>query len=227
VGRPLPGGDELKAAALVVAAGASQRMGTDKLWAELAGLPVLEHTLRAVAAARSIGSVVVVTRPDALARVQRLLSALSLPSEACVGGTRRQDSVRAGLELVDAPVVAVHDGARPLVAPEMIDEGVRIAAERGAAVAALPCVDTIKRANADGRVVETPNRGELWTIQTPQCFRLDLLRRAHAAITADVTDDAAMVEALGEPVWLYHGSRRNIKITTPEDLLVARALLDG
>lgn len=202
-------------------------MGADKLWAELVGQPVLARTLRAVAAARSIGCVVVVARPDTLARVQELLAGLALPAEACAGGARRQDSVRAGLELVEAPLVVVHDGARPLVDPAMIDEGVRIAADRGAAVAAIPCVDTIKRADPDGRVVDTPNRGELWTIQTPQCFRVDLLRRAHATVTADVTDDAAMVEALGEPVWLYPGSRRNLKITTPEDLLVAEALLRG
>jgi 2-C-methyl-D-erythritol 4-phosphate cytidylyltransferase len=220
----------VKAAAIVVAAGASTRMGADKLWADLGGEPVLGRTLRAITAVRSIDLVVVVTRPDCLARVEGLAGRLSTPTTTCVGGARRQDSVRAGLELVDptaCDVVAVHDGARPLVEPALFDEGVRLARDKGAAVAALPCTDTIKRAGADRRVLETPPRAELWAVQTPQCFRIELLRRAHASVTADQTDDAALVEALGEPVWLYPGSRRNIKVTTPEDLVVARALVDG
>lgn len=217
----------MPAAALVVAAGSSTRMGADKLWADLAGHPVLLHTLRALASAPSIACLVVVTRSESLDRVSSLSTCLDKPLRVCAGGPRRQDSVHAGLALIDQPIVAVHDGARPLVDPAVVDEGVRLAELHGAAIAALPCVETIKRVDQEHRVVETPARAELWSVQTPQVFRTELLRSAHAAIAADVTDDAAMVEQLGHPVRVYPGSRRNIKITTPEDLLIARALLDG
>jgi 2-C-methyl-D-erythritol 4-phosphate cytidylyltransferase len=212
----------MNATALVVAAGSSTRMGSDKLWADLGGQPVLARTLGAIRAARSIGSIVVVTRPELVERVR----GLAPDARVCVGGARRQDSVRAGLDLVDAEVVAVHDAARPLVDPSLFDEGVRLAAQHGCAVAATPVTDTVKQAR-DGFVVATLPRDNLYLIQTPQVFRTSLLREAHGSVTEDVTDDAAMVERLGHPVLLYLGSRRNLKVTTPEDLIVARALLDG
>jgi 2-C-methyl-D-erythritol 4-phosphate cytidylyltransferase len=114
-----------------------------------------------------------------------------------------------------------------LAEPAIVDEGIRLAAEHGAASAALPCIETVKRVARDGLVIDTLDRSQLWSVQTPQVFQTTLLRRAHAAITEDVTDDAAMVERLGHPVRVYQGSRRNIKITTAEDLAVAEALLRG
>jgi 2-C-methyl-D-erythritol 4-phosphate cytidylyltransferase len=216
----------VRATALVVAAGASTRMGADKLWADLGGEPVLSRTLRALASAELVDELVVVAREDSIGRVDELARTLGKRVRTCAGGQRRQDSVRAGLELVQGAIVVVHDGARPLVEPAIVDEGVRLATQHGAAIAALPCVETIKRVD-EGLVAQTLDRSQLWSVQTPQVFRTSLLRRAHATITADVTDDAAMVEQLGQPVRVYPGSRRNIKITTAEDLAIAEALLRG
>ncbi len=120
----------------------------------------------------------------------------------------------------------MHDGARLLVNP-LISEGLEAAQETGAAVPALPITDTVKSAGPDGTVERTLDRGRLWAAQTPQVFRYDLLLRAHREITADVTDDAAMLEALGLPVKLYPGSPLNIKVTSPDDLRTAEALLEG
>ena len=122
--------------------------------------------------------------------------------------------------------MAVHDGGRPLVKPGMINRGLEAARETGASVPIVPLVDTIKEVGEDGAVVRTLDRSRLWAAQTPQVFRYDLLLRAHREITADVTDDAAMVEMLGVRVKTYEGRRRNIKITTPDDLTMAEAYLE-
>lgn len=221
----------MSAAAIVLAAGRGTRMGpgSDKVFDDLAGRPVLGWTLLAFDRARAIDLIVVATRDDCLLRVGEIARAAGVvkPLLAVVGGARRQDSVAAGLAALPegVEVVSVHDAARPLVHPDEIDEGVRLARQRGAVVLGAPVVDTIKRVGADGRIVETPPRAELMAALTPQTFRLDLLRRAHAASPADATDDAALVERLGLPVHVYAGSRRNLKITTPEDLIVAAAFL--
>jgi 2-C-methyl-D-erythritol 4-phosphate cytidylyltransferase len=220
------------AAAIILAAGRGARMGAaipDKVFAGLAGRPVLAWTLLAFEQASEIAQIVVATRPDSLPRVAELARAAGIakPLAAVVGGERRQDSVAAGLDALDGSVevVSVHDAARPLVRPEEIDAGVRLARQHGAVVLAAPVVDTIKRVGPDGQILATPPRAELMAALTPQTFRIDLLRRAHAASSDDTTDDAALVERLGAPVRVYPGSRRNIKITTPEDLVVAEALL--
>jgi 2-C-methyl-D-erythritol 4-phosphate cytidylyltransferase len=199
----------------------------DKVFHMLAGTPVLLHTLRAFEAASSIHTIVIVTRPDRLNDAQTIAQQITKPTTICEGGARRQDSVTAGLEALqeDTDVVSVHDAARPFVTPAEIDQGVALAREKGGAVVGYPATDTIKRATPDGEIVDTPPRRELWQVQTPQTFQVDLLRRAHAATTDDATDDAAVVERLGARLWIYPGSRRNIKITTPEDLIVAEALL--
>ncbi len=156
-------------------------------------------------------------------------------SAVCVGGPRRQDSVRLGLEaLGECDWVLVHDGARLLVSP-LISEGLEAAQETGAAVPAVPITDTVKSAGPDGTVERTLDRGRLWAAQTPQVFRYDLLLRAHREVTADpstslragYTDDAAMLETLGLPVKLYPGSPLNIKVTNLEDLRTAEAVLEG
>jgi len=146
-------------------------------------------------------------------------------SAVCQGGPRRQDSVRLGLEaLGPCEWVLVHDGARLLI-EQVISEGLAAAREMGAAVPAVPIADTVKMVGADGTVASTVDRSRLWAAQTPQVFRYDLLLRAHREVTADVTDDAAMLEALGLPVKLYPGSPLNIKVTDPQDLRIAEALL--
>ena len=194
-------------------------MGADKLRALLRGEPVLAHTLRAFELCPAVHAIVLVG-PATLRRTPKV-------TQIVPGGARRQDSVRAGLEALDHTfdVVAVHDGARPLLSPDLIARGIVLAREHGAAVPVLPLFDTIKRVDSEGRVQETPSRAELRAAQTPQSFRLELLRRAHAASDEDATDDAQLVERLGHPVLTYPGDRRNIKITTPEDLLIAEALL--
>jgi 2-C-methyl-D-erythritol 4-phosphate cytidylyltransferase len=147
-------------------------------------------------------------------------------ARTCLGGARRQDSVRNGLfTLTGCEWIVVHDGARPLVTPEIIARGLECARKVGAAAAAVPVVDTLKAAHDDGRVIRTVPREGLWAVQTPQVFRHDVLLRAHERVRDDVTDDCAMVERTGQPVLLYEGSRLNFKVTTPEDLQIADVVL--
>ena len=223
----------MSAACVLLAAGRSARMGgADKLLAPLAGKPVLAHSLAALAACDDIAHIVVVTSPAnraAAARVARAHGGGKVRALAA-GGAERQHSVAAGLAaLPNVELVAVHDGARPLVEAADFSEGLRTARELGAAVAGAPLVDTVKRVDARERVLDTPPRAELRAVATPQVFRRDLLLRAHRAAAADgvsATDDAALVERLGEPVAVYPARRRNLKITTADDLLIAETLLN-
>lgn len=218
---------------VLLAAGRSARMGGgDKLLAALAGRPVLAHSLAALAACDEIAHVVVVAgaaNRAAVAQIARLYGGGKVRALA-TGGARRQDSVAAGLAaLPNVELIAVHDGARPLVEAEDFSEGARLAREVGAAIAGGPVADTVKRVDAAERVVETPPRAELRAAATPQVFRRALLAQAHlAAAEAGVsaTDDAALVERLGEPVVVFASRRRNLKITTADDLLLAESLLN-
>jgi 2-C-methyl-D-erythritol 4-phosphate cytidylyltransferase len=212
--------------AILVAAGSSQRMGFDKLWTELAGQYVIAYALKQLLASRLIDQVALVVaaarRPDA----ERLLDGLGGRATLCLGGERRRDSVAAGLDALGDPSwVLVHDAARPFLVAALIERGLAAARATGAAVAAVPARDTIKRV-ADGLVVETPSRAELWLVQTPQVFRGDLLRSA-LALPDDVTDEATLVERLGGQVRIFAGDDTNWKITTPADLRLAEALLGG
>ena len=218
---------------VLLAAGRSARMGGgDKLLANLAGRPVLAHSLAALAACDQIAHVVVVTgaaNRAAVAQIARTHGGGKVRALA-TGGAQRQDSVAAGLAaLPNLELIAVHDGARPLVDAEDFSEGVRLAREVGAAIAGAPVADTIKRVDAAERVIETPPRDRLRAAATPQVFRRELLERAHrAAAQAGVsaTDDAALVERLAEPVVVFPSRRRNLKITTADDLLLAESLLN-
>ena len=220
--------------AVVPAAGLSRRMdGRDKLTAELAGAPVLAHTLTALQRSESIDELVIVARGDEIAGIYDICVAYGIDKTAKVirGGDTRQASVLAGVLEVsqDARLVAVHDGARPLVRVEDIDACVAAAAKTGAAVLAVPVKDTIKE--ADGRMVrQTTDRQKLWAVQTPQVFDKDILKGAltqAAAQRLELTDDSAAVELLGIPVHIVEGHDDNIKITTPVDLIVAAGLLEG
>jgi 2-C-methyl-D-erythritol 4-phosphate cytidylyltransferase len=211
--------------AIIVAAGRSERMaGIDKLFEPVGGAPLLLHSVRAFAGSPLIDAVVVVVSEASRARVESLMG--GLPALRVVnGGARRRDSVRAGIEaLPDCDYVLVHDGARPFVTADLIESTLVAARGAGAALCAVPVTDTVKREGPGGIVAETVSRDGLWLAQTPQAFRRDLLLRAHAATNVDATDDAALVEALGEPVRLVPGSARNIKVTTPVDLALARLL---
>lgn len=202
--------------------------GDDKLWAPIEGSrPLLAYSLSAFQACAAIDRIALVVAEEAIERAQALVRQAKLAKVCAVvaGGARRQDSVRAGLDaLGPCDWVAVHDGARPLVTPELIERGLAAARETGAACCALPTPDTVKEAS-DGLVSQTLDRSRLWLAQTPQVFRRELLLRAHEHAQGEATDDAALVEALGVRVRLYPGSPRNLKVTTQDDLALVRALV--
>ena len=215
--------------AIIASAGASSRMGgLDKTLAPLRGEPLIAWTVAAFERSPHVGSVVLMVAAGNVEPVRALAAerAWTKVVDVCAGGERRQDTVRLGLDALPAcEWVMVHDGARPLVGPALIADGLAAAAATGAAVPTLPAVETVKRVAAGGRVVETLERGELVIAQTPQVFRRDLLERAHREVTGEVTDDAAMVERLGAEVRVFAGDPANMKVTTPLDLAVAEALL--
>ncbi len=211
--------------AVLVAAGRSTRMGLDKLWAQLGGRPVLTWSLDSLAASGALDGLALVVSRERVTEALRLLGRPGLPLMVVAGGERRRDSVAAGVDaLVDHDWVLVHDAARPFVDRDLILRGLDAARETGAAVAGVPVRDTIKR--VVGRdVIETLRREELWAVQTPQVFRRDLLSAALASSDEDVTDEAALVERMGNTVRVFPGEIANFKITTREDLSVARGLL--
>ena len=223
--------EELRCSAVVPAAGSSTRMGKDKLLLPLGEQPVLLHTLRALELCAYITEIVVVTREELIVPIGQLCrdAALEKVRKVIVGGATRSHSVLAGLgELSpDAELAAIHDGARPLVSQAVLEAVIRRAAECGAAAPAVPVKDTVKRAR-DGLVAATLDRAELRAVQTPQVFQTDLIKTALAralAEGAELTDDCAAVERLGIGVALTEGDYCNLKLTTPEDLAVAEALL--
>jgi 2-C-methyl-D-erythritol 4-phosphate cytidylyltransferase len=205
--------------------------GADKLFARLAGRPLLAHSLVAFQQCPAVERIVLVLSERNRREGAALVEGGAFPKveTLCLGGERRQDSVRAGLAALSGvrpdDWVVVHDGARPLVTPALIEQGLAAARETGAAVCALPAQDTVKEADEQGLVRKTLDRKRLWLVQTPQVFRYDVLREAHERARGDSTDDASLVEALGHRVRLYMGSQRNLKVTTPADLALAEALL--
>jgi 2-C-methyl-D-erythritol 4-phosphate cytidylyltransferase len=219
--------NQQKVGAIIAAAGESRRMGgIDKVLAPLGEKPALARVLHAFDSCNSIDQIVVVVNKKSLERCRQLIAeeGLSKPIEVCAGGKRRQDSVAAGLaKLKDCDWVVIHDGARPLVTKDLIRRGLEAARETGAAVAAVPVTDTIKVAGDDKIVHQTPPRQNLWAVQTPQVFRYGLISEAYKKAEDEVTDDASLVEQLGYKVKLYMGAYDNIKITTPDDLLIAEA----
>ena len=218
--------------AVIVAAGSSQRMGgQNKLLLPLAGAPVLAHTLRAFEKCAAVRDIVLVCREQDILPYTELARSYGVGKLRTVtrGGDSRTASVLAGLRAApaDAALVAVHDGARPLVSEAVITEAVCAAAEHGAAAPVVPVKDSIKRI-ADGTIAADVPRDTIAAVQTPQVFRRELLLRAledAARSGRSFTDDCAAVEAMGQAVQATHGSYENIKITTPEDILVAQALL--
>lgn len=220
----------MSVAALVLAAGRGERLGATvpKAFVLLAGRPLLVHALEALAASESLDRLLpVVSRAD-LGRCSALIDSLDgldgLMSPV-VGGAERQDSMRAGLAALpeDVEWVAVHDAARPLVLPGDVDRVVAAAREHGAAILGLPVRDTIKRVR-DGRIRETPPRAECYAAQTPQVFRVELLREAIEKAASEGfcgTDDAELVERLGVEVAVVEGDASNLKVTDSEDLKTA------
>jgi len=225
----------MKAAAIVPAAGTGSRMGLadPKQFLELAGTPMLVHTVRALQLSTLIDCIVLVVPLDHLARSRELVTRYQLDNVKVVAGGRlRQDSVRAGLDALPAEtdIVLVHDGARPFVSARIVEECLREAARCGAAMAAIPVKDTLKAVAADNTVDSTVDRRGLWQAQTPQVARKSLLVEAFAAAEQNNfagTDEASLLERIGCRVSVVAGSDKNIKITSPDDLLMAEAILGG
>ncbi|HTG43122.1 MAG TPA: 2-C-methyl-D-erythritol 4-phosphate cytidylyltransferase [Verrucomicrobiae bacterium] len=214
-------------AAIIVAAGRGTRMGPniDKLFLEVAGHPVIFHSWLRFDAADCIHEIVLVVRDGLQSAFVELANELrpSKPFRLVCGGKERQDSVWNGLSALGegVQVVAIHDGARPCVTEELISRTIAVAGETGAAVAGQPVTDTIKE-SSDGVVISQHlDRGRLWSVQTPQCFRLDVIRRALSLVREKellVTDDTAACEWIDQPVTLVEGQRPNPKVTVAEDL---------
>src|SRR5215218_7524314 len=225
---PLPPPEQV--AAVVVAAGRGERLGApEKVLLPLAGRAMLAWSLAALESAETIGPIVVVAGAHTLDAVGRLVrdEGFAKVKAIVAGAERRQDSVGAGLAALPAgiKVVVIHDGARPLAEPELFDRCAVAAAERGAAIAATPVADTLKRV-AEGAIAGTVDRTGLWAAQTPQAFRLETLRRAMAASSEEtVTDEARLCEVAGLPVSVVPASSANLKVTHAEDISVADALL--
>ena len=220
---------KLKTGAVILAAGSSERMGgTDKVFAILDGKPLLARVVEVFQACDSIDDIVIVLNQQNLEEGKRLVSeeAWSKVKDVCEGGRRRQDSVLNGLDcLGKCERVVIHDGARPLVTVELIENGMDAAEETGSAIAAVPVTDTIKMVSDDFTIQGTPPRQSLWAAQTPQVFRYDIITNAYRKLKYEVTDDARVVELIGGSVKIYPSSNDNIKITTPEDLALAEILL--
>lgn len=221
--------------ALVAAAGSSSRMGgVDKLLQPLDGVPVLARTLTALQLAAGVDEIVIAAREEDILEFSQLCRTygISKCSKVVRGGESRAHSVLlAALEASpEAELLAVQDGARPLVTPELIDRVIAAAARCSAAVPAVPVKDTVKLSRQDGAVEETLERERLRAAQTPQVFEASLLKAAlQSALEqgAPVTDDASAVERLGKTVFLVDGGEENLKITTPLDLAVAEAIVQG
>ena len=220
--------------AIIPAAGEGSRFrgAVRKQFIALDGLPILSHTLRALAASNALAAAIVVVPPgeESFGREALSLAAVELATEVVPGGRERQDSVYNGLLRAnpDTDLVLIHDGVRPFVSPGVVLATIEAAKECGAAVAAVPVTDTIKRVDADGLVIDTPAREQLWAAQTPQVFRYSLLMQAHQSVRKRgilVTDDAALLEHLGVRVKVVRGSYENLKITSEDDLPLAGLIL--
>ena len=220
--------------AIIAAAGSSARMGgEDKLFAEINGSPVILHTLRAFQASEYIDEIIVVTREESIVRIADLCAKNGIEKATKIlrGGETRQDSVLIGLEEAssEAKLIAIQDGARPLVTGEIIKETLLKALKYTAAVPSVEIKDTVKE-EKDSFVSATVPRAKLRAVQTPQCFASEVIRSALENAKRkglELTDDASAVEAMGGNVYLAKGSEENIKITTPVDLLFAEAILRG
>ena len=223
---------------IVPAAGAGRRMGfgKNKAFITIRNIPLLVLCMKMLAETGMVRRVIVVTRAWEITETELMLKEYQdrfpgLSWQVTAGGRERQDSVANGLALVtdESGYVAVHDGARPFAGTEVFARTFARAKEFGAAIAAVPLKDTVKVVDARGIVVSTPERSSLCAVQTPQIFEINVLRKGYDFLKEHpvaVTDDASLVEASGHPVAVAEGSYENIKVTTPEDLLLAEKILE-
>ncbi len=221
----------MEISAIIVAAGSSRRMGFDKLDADLCGESVLTRSLQAFEACPEVVEICVVTTLEKIESIRKVgeENNISKFSGVIQGGAERHLSVARGLDQVaaNAELVAIHDGARPLVTPSSILRCAEVAEETGAASLAHPVVDTLKRSNEKGEVAESVSRDQLWAMETPQIFHASLIRRAYQYVIENkllVTDEVSALEAIGETVSLVQNDEPNGKITVAEDLRIARAI---
>lgn len=222
--------------AVIPAAGRGERFGrgSNKVFALAKGKPLLAYTLDAFEQCAEIDEIIIVAAEPEIEDIRSIAESFKISKMKAVvaGGSHRQDSVQRGIAAVSdaSDIVAIHDGARPLISQDTIKATISAARELGAAVAAVPVIDTIKSADLDGIVASTLDRSSLWAIQTPQTFQKSLLLSAYEQAKSDgfyATDDAALVEHLGHPVKLIMGAYDNIKVTTPQDLDFVETRLGG
>jgi 2-C-methyl-D-erythritol 4-phosphate cytidylyltransferase len=220
--------------AIIVAGGSSQRMGFDKLFAPLDGKPVVAHSVAAFEQTASVTDIILVGRADRLSDYEELVQAEGFRKVSAVipGGARRQDSVQRGLDQIAAATefVAVHDAARPLVRPKLVEQILRMAGEHGGAASGTPIRDTLKRVDEQLAVTGGVARENLFAVETPQIFQRQLLARAYAAVfaaAAEVTDEISAVEQIGGRIVLVPNDKPNFKITYPADLALAEFILRG
>lgn len=212
----------MKVSVIITAGGYGKRMGQPKQFLTLLGKPMIEWTIDVFKRSKSIGQIILVVAPE------NMEQAKSFGVTIAEGGAERTDSVRNGLKLVskDTDIVLIHDGARPLITGQIIEASIAEARNSGAAVVGVPVKDTIKEATSnEKRVTRTLDRKTLWQAQTPQAFKRDIIMKAYENAKDNATDDSKLVEDLGIPVKMVMGSYENIKVTTPEDLVIAEAIL--
>jgi 2-C-methyl-D-erythritol 4-phosphate cytidylyltransferase len=219
-------------AAILVAAGKGVRMGADKLWLEIAGRPVIAHTWQKFNDAKCVDEIILVVRDGTQAKFEKLAAQSKFLGKyrIVVGGLERQDSVWNGLEVVhgQTDIVVIHDAARPCVTEDLLAVTIELAQDTGAAVAAQQITDTVKE-SADGKTISrTLDRSKLWSVQTPQTFRIEVIRRAISAAREKkliFTDDTAACELIGQSVQLVSSATPNPKVTVPGDLPFIEMLL--
>ena len=211
----------MKAAVIIAAGGSGKRMGKKKQFLPLAGKAVVEWAVLAFRSVKEIKEIILVVNPEDIEQAKRL------NVKVTASGAERQDSVSNGLKLVspDCDIVLIHDGARPLITADLIKKAIKEAERYGACVVGVPVKDTIKRVGDDLFIKCTVDRSVLWQAQTPQAFKYEIITRALAKRKKKATDDSKLVEDLGIKVKMLLGSYENIKITTPEDLLIAETIL--
>lgn len=216
--------------AIIVAAGSSERMGFDKLFALVSGKPVIAYTIAAFEEAKCVDEIILVGRADSLGELEKVINRSGKVKEIVAGGAERSDSVRAGLQNVDSKTdfVAVHDAARPMITPEKITRVFEVARTEGAATLAEPISDTLKRVDAELAVTGPVDRAGVYAMQTPQVFERKLLEEAYDLVAKkkmSVTDEVSAVELLGRKIVLVPNHDFNFKITYPRDLPLAEFVL--
>jgi len=224
----------MKITAIIAAAGSGTRYSQDKnkLLEDLSGMPVIIRTLQKLSNIEKINNIIICTSSDIIDEISRLIEKyhISKPVKAILGGKTRQESIFLGLseaEKENPDFILIHDGARPLISKEIIINSINCAEKNGACIVAVPSKDTIKKVNPSSKqIIETVERSQLWNVQTPQIFKFNDIFNAHKYFLGqDFTDDSVLLEKLNIPITVVMGSYENIKITTLEDIEIARILL--